>query len=168
MDNCVHMKVDIEALERVTTSCKQKNGWRVRERTLHSKRVGKRLDFEYQGVMAKAPPCSERTLKTPLPLQSSLSSREEEGQWVSVEDRRRRRAVFEETAKRMLRYREDSEDLKVGVTELQKQLGISEETGLSIKQIAQQASNENAKRFLKFLGKVRDFTLPWGLTFGLV
>ena len=30
------------------------------------------------------------------------------------------------SAKRMLRYLEDSEDLKLGVTELQEQLGISE------------------------------------------
>ena len=59
--------------------------------------------------------------------------------WVSVEDRRRRRVAFEETAKGMLRYLEDSEDLKVGATELQEQLGISEEAGLSIKQIAEQA-----------------------------
>ena len=35
-------------------------------------------DIQCQGVMAKAPPCPERTLKTPLPQQSSLSSREEE------------------------------------------------------------------------------------------
>ena len=62
-----------------------------------------------------------------------------------MEDRRRRRVAFEETAKRMLRYTEDSEDLKVGVTELQEQLGISEEAGISIKQIAQQARNENGK-----------------------
>ena len=47
----------------------------------------------------------------------------------------------------MLRYQEDSEDLKVGVTELQEQLGISEETGISIKQIAQQAMNENDQLF---------------------
>ena len=88
--------------------------------------------------MAKATPCSERTLKTPLPQQSSSSSRDEEGQWISVEDRRRRRVAFEEAAKRMLRYLEDSEDLKVGVTELQEQLGRSEEAGVSIRQVAQQ------------------------------
>ena len=82
-------------------------------------------DIKYQGTMAKAPPCPERTLKTPLPQQSS-SSRDEESQWVSVEDRRRLRVAFEETAKRMLRYQEDSEDLKVGVTELQERLGQME------------------------------------------
>ena len=34
-------------------------------------------------MMAKALPCPERTLKTPLPQQSSSSSRDEEGQWIS-------------------------------------------------------------------------------------
>ena len=50
-----------------------------------------------------------------------------------------------QTAKRMLRFLEDCEDLKVGVTELQEQLGISEEAGISIKPIAQQAMNENGQ-----------------------
>ena len=75
-------------------------------------------DIEYQGVMAKAPPCSERTLKTPMPP----SSRDEESQWVAVEDRRKRRVAFEETARGTLRYLEDSEVLKVSVMELQEQL----------------------------------------------
>ena len=47
----------------------------------------------------------------------------------------------------MLRYQEDSEDLKVGVTELQERLGISEETRISIKKIAHQAMNENGHNF---------------------
>ena len=73
--------------------------------------------------MAKAPPCPERILKTPLPQQSWPSSRDEEGQWVAMEDRRRQRVASE-----------DSEDLKVGVTEVQEQLEISEEAGVSIRQ----------------------------------
>ena len=77
----------------------------------------------YQGTLAKAPPCPERTLKTPLPMQSSSSSRNDEAQWTSVEDRRRRRVAFEEAAKKMLRYLEDSEDLKVGVSELESTAG---------------------------------------------
>ena len=102
-------------------------------------------DIMYKGVMAKAPPCQERTLKTPMPQQSPLSSREEEGQWTSVEDRRRRRVAFEATAVSILRYLEESEDLKVSVTELQEQLGMSDEAGVSIKQFAQQARNENGQ-----------------------
>ena len=88
-------------------------------------------DIKYQGIMAQSPPCPERTLKTPLPQQSSSSSRDDESQWVSAEDRHRRRVALVETAKRMLRYQEDSGDLKVGVTQLQEQLGISEEAASS-------------------------------------
>ena len=56
-----------------------------------------------------------------------------------MEDRRRRRVAFEEMAMGLLSYLEDSEDLQVSVTELQQQLGMSEEAGISIKQVAQQA-----------------------------
>ena len=70
-----------------------------------------------------------------------------------MEDRRRRRAAFEEAAKRMLRYLQDSEDLRVGVTELKEQLGISEEAGVSIRQNAQQARNENGQKIFEFSGK---------------
>ena len=56
-------------------------------------------------------------MKTPLPQQSSSSTREEESQWISVEDRRKRRVAFEEMAKKMLGYLEDSEVLKVGISE---------------------------------------------------
>ena len=112
--------------------------------------------------MAKVTPCPEGTLGTPLPRQSSSSTRDEESQWISVEHWRRRRVAFEEAAKRMLRHLEDSEDLKVGVTELQEQLGMSEEASLSRKQIAQQAMNENGQNiFLKFSGKDKKrYVLP--------
>ena len=102
-------------------------------------------DVRFQGVLAKAPPCPERTLKTPLPHQNSSSSRDEGSRWV-VEDRRRRRVAFEETAKGTLRY---SEDLKVSVTELQEQLEISEEAGVSIKQVAQQARIQQKFEFFR-------------------
>ena len=68
--------------------------------------------IKYQGVMAKALPCSERTFQTPLPQQGSPSSRDEESQCVAVEDRRRWRVALEETARGILRYLEDSEDLE--------------------------------------------------------
>ena len=66
-----------------------------------------------------------------------------------MEDRRRRRVAFEEAAKRMLRYLEDSEDLKVA--ELKEQLEISEEAGVSIRRIAQQTTNENGQKICFFL-----------------
>ena len=139
-----------DTAEKRTTSCQaEDDGWRVRVRRQQSKKVGKMsgMTFKYQGVMVKAPPCPERTLKTPMPQQSSPSSRDEESQWVTVEDRRRRRVAFEETARGMLRYLEDSEDLKVSVMELQEQQGMSDEAGISVKQGTQQARNENGQFF---------------------
>ena len=85
---------------------------------------------------------------TPLPQQSSPSSKDEESQWVPVEDKRRRRVAFEETARGILRYLEESEDLEVSVTELEEQLGMSEETGMSIQQDAHQTRNENGQLFI--------------------
>ena len=93
-------------------------------------------DIEHQGIMAKDPPCAERTLKTPLPRQSS-SSRDEERQWISVEDGRRRRVAFE----------------KMGVTALHEQLETSEGAGVSIRQIAQQAMNENGQHIFIIFGQ---------------
>ena len=63
-----------------------------------------------------------------------------------MEDRRRGRVAFEDAAKRMLRYLEDSEDLKVGMSELNEQLETPEEEGPSIMQIAQQARNEKGQK----------------------
>ena len=76
--------------------------------------------------MAKAPPCPDRTMQTSLPQQSSSSAREEEGHWVLMEDRRRRRIAFENSAMEMLRYQDNSDDVKVGITELQERLDVSE------------------------------------------
>ena len=76
--------------------------------------------------MAKAPPCPERMLKTPLPQQSSPSSREEGGHWSAMEDRRRRSIAFEKLANKMLRYLDNSDGVKVGVTEWHERLEISE------------------------------------------
>ena len=138
--------------KRTTSWQAEDDGWRVREGRQHSKKVGKMSGMilsikEQWRKPRKAPPCSERTLKTPLPKQGLPSSRDEEGQWVAMEDRRRRRVAFEETARSILRYRENSEDLKARVTELQEQLGMSEVAGISIRQVAQQARNENGQFF---------------------
>ena len=58
-------------------------------------------DLEYQGDRAKAPPCPDCTMQTPLPQQSSSSAGEKEEHWVLMEDRRRRRIAF---GKEVLRY----------------------------------------------------------------
>ena len=106
-------------------------------------------DIEYEGVIAKAPPCHERNLRTPLPQQSSPASWDEESQWISVDHSVRRRVAFEETAWSILRHLEDSDDVKVGIAELQEQLKISEEAGTSIRQMAQQAMSENGRKIFE-------------------
>ena len=54
----------------------------------------------------------------------------------------------------MLKYPEDSDDVKVGVTELQEQLEVSEETVcISITQVAQQAMNENGQKIFDIFGQ---------------
>ena len=73
--------------------------------------------------MTEAPPCPERTLKTPLSQQSSSSAREE-GRWVLMEHRRRRGIAFEKLAKEMLRYLDNCEEVKVGIAELQERLEV--------------------------------------------
>ena len=43
-------------------------------------------DLGYQGAKAKAPPCTNSTLPTPLPQQGSSSAREEEDHWEVMEE----------------------------------------------------------------------------------
>ena len=56
-------------------------------------------DIHYEGIIEKAPPCPERRMRTPMPQQSSSSTREEESQCSSVEDRRKRCVAFEDAPK---------------------------------------------------------------------
>ena len=88
--------------------------------------------------MAKAPPCSARTLQTPLTQQSSSSAKDEEGRWVLMEDRR----SFEKLAKELLRYLDNGEKVKVGITELQDRLKVPE-------QVAKQARSENCREIFE-------------------
>ena len=60
-------------------------------------------DIEYLGAKAKAPPCPDSTLQTPLPQQSSSSAGEEADHWVLMEDKPKRRVAFENMAKEMLK-----------------------------------------------------------------
>ena len=43
------------------------------------------------------------------------------------------------------------DDVKMGITELQEQLKICQETGILIKQVIQQATNENDQHFFKMI-----------------
>ena len=55
----------------------------------------------------------------------------------------------------MLKYQEDSEDVKVGLGELREQLETPEEAGVSIMQIAKQARKERGKSSSRSSGKKR-------------
>ena len=92
-------------------------------------------DLGYQGARAKAPPCPDSTSHTPLPQQSSSSAREEEEEedhWELREERRRRRIAFKNLAKSMLRYLDNCNEVKVGITELQERVEVPEQIGISI------------------------------------
>ena len=108
-------------------------------------------DLEYQGARAKAPPCPNSTLQRHLPQQSSSSAREEEDHWVLMEDRRRQRIAFENLAKEMLRYLDNSDDVKVSITELQERLEVPVQICMSIQQVAQHAMNEDGQKIFEVL-----------------
>ena len=108
-----------------------------------------------QGAKAKAPPCPNSTLQTPLPQQSSSSARAEEDHWEVMEERRRRRSAFENLAKGMLRYLDNCNDVKVGITELRERVEVPLQFGISIQQVAQQAMNEDGPKISKYSGKKR-------------
>ena len=77
-----------------------------------------------------------------------------------TEDRRRRGIAFEKLAKGMLRYVENREKVKVGITELQERAEVLVQIGISIQQVAQLARSEMAKRSLKYFGKKKNYVLP--------
>ena len=109
-------------------------------------------DLGYQGARAKAPPCPCSTLQTPLPQKSSSSAREEEDLWELKEDRRRRRIAFENLAKSMLRYLDNCNEVKVGITELQERVEVPEQISISTQQVARQAMNEDGQK--KIFGSI--------------
>ena len=111
---------------------------------------------ETSGASAKAPPCPDSTSHTPLPQQSSSSAREAEDHWELKEERRRRRIAFENLAKSMLRYLDNSDDVKVGITILQERVEVPEQIGISILQVARQATNEDGQKSSKYSGKKKE------------
>ena len=74
-----------------------------------------------------------------------------------MDDKRRRSIAFEKLPKRMLKYPETSDDVKVVVTELQEHMEISEDVGISIRQAVHQAMNENGQKIFEIFrqGKER-------------
>ena len=66
-----------------------------------------------------------------------------------MEDRRRRNVAFVNLAKEMLRYPENSEEVKVGITELQEQLEVLVQIGTTLQQGTQQARRENGQKMFE-------------------
>ena len=74
-------------------------------------------------------------LRRALPQQNSPSAGEEEDHWEVMEERRRRRVFFENLAKGMLRYLDNCNDVKVGITELRERVEVPLQFGISIQQV---------------------------------
>ena len=66
-----------------------------------------------------------------------------------MEDKRKRCVALEDAANRMRKHLEDSEDLKVGLSDLKEQLQTPEEAGFSFMQIAKQARNERGQKLFQ-------------------
>ena len=58
--------------------------------------------------------------------------REEEDHWELREERRRRGIAFKNLAKSMLRYLDNCDEVKVGITGLQERVEVPEQIGISI------------------------------------
>ena len=110
-------------------------------------------DLGHQGAKANAPPCPNSTLQTPLPQQSSSSAREEEDHWELREERRRRRIAFENLSKGMLRYLDNCNEVKVGITELQERVEVPAQIGISIQQVVQLARSESGQKIFEVFCK---------------
>ena len=120
-------------------------------------------DLEYQGDKAKALPCPDSTLPTPLLQQSSSSAKEEEDHRVVMEDRRRRTSAFENLVKGMLRYLDNSDDAKVGITVVHERVEVPLHFGISIQQVAQLARSESGQKdFRSNFGKKKNHVSPDG------
>ena len=84
--------------------------------------MGVTLSIKEPGEKLRRAPTE--TLQTHLPQQSSSSAKEEEEDHrVLMEDKRRRRIAFENLAKEMLRYLDNCNDVKAGITELRERVG---------------------------------------------
>ena len=56
---------------------------------------------------------------------------------------------FRELGKGMLRYLDNSNDVKVGITELQERVEVLLQSGISFQQVVQQAMNENGQKIFR-------------------
>ena len=57
----------------------------------------------------------------------------------------------------MLKYLENSKELKVGITELQEHLVVPVQVGITLQQVAQQARNERNQKVFEIFGKKKSY-----------
>ena len=72
-----------------------------------------------------------------------------ESHGLDDEDKRKWFAAYEDLAKKMMKFLEDREHLKVGLRELKEHLETPEAAGISIMQIAKQARNERGQKLFQ-------------------
>ena len=72
-----------------------------------------------------------------------------------MEDERKWCVVFNDTIKRIQKYPQNNEDLKVSLSELKEQLETLEEVDFSIVQIVKQTRNERSQRLFESFDKER-------------
>ena len=127
LESCARVTVDIDVVERLLTpenfevSLKyvlkhEANGWKAREETVHSRRMGKTSGMTSSIKETRQKLCRAPTAPCRLTSFSKARRRpiEEEAHRVVMEDRRRRRIAFENLAKGMLRYLDSSDDFQGG------------------------------------------------------
>ena len=128
---------------RITSLQAEDDGWKVRGETMRGRRVG-----ETSGTTLGIKEQGKSSAVSQQHQQSSSSARKEEDHWELRVDKRRRRIAFENLAKSMLRYFDNCNEVKVGITELQERVEVPEQIGISIQQVARQAMNEDGQTFI--------------------
>ena len=98
-------------------------------------------DVNYEGTMAKAPPCPERRMRMPLPQQSSSSTMEEESPWSA----RERTAMA-----RMEQYVNNSECIHLDIDEVEECSMGPEYADVDVKKNLRRASREGINMFEVF------------------
>ena len=98
-------------------------------------------DMNYEGTTVKAPPCPERRMRTPLPQQSSSSTREEESQ-CSAQERT--------ASARMEQYVNNSECIQLDIDEVEEYSLGPEYADIDVKQISRKATREDRNIFEVF------------------
>ena len=107
-------------------------------------------DLGYQGAKAKAPPCP-----TALCRLFGLSK-------ARRRPEKKKRIAFENLANGMLRYLDNCNAVKVGITELEERVEVPAQIGISIEQVAQQAMNEDGQKMFEVIWQEGELCIASG------